>query len=202
MSPPSLESSPRGGPAGGSCWRSGLTSSACSSSRRPTTATSLIGRSRRPGHSSSCWRWGLRAPPQKGASFGGASRHRLHHKHSDTELDVHSPRRRGFWYSHLGWIMTREWTGTDLTVVSDLAKYPELRALNNSLVGMLPAAALALAFFLFGGLHALIWGFLVFDGFSAGTGRSPVNSLAHVFPARQLAMRPATTRGTTGSSRS
>src|SRR5690242_11189693 len=33
-----------------------------------------------------------------------ASKHRHHHLHSDTEADVHSPRHRGFIYSHLGWI--------------------------------------------------------------------------------------------------
>ena len=31
-----------------------------------------------------------------------AAKHRWHHKHSDTELDVHSPRQRGFLYAHLG----------------------------------------------------------------------------------------------------
>jgi stearoyl-CoA desaturase (delta-9 desaturase) len=33
-----------------------------------------------------------------------AANHRDHHLHSDTELDVHSPRHFGFVYSHLGWI--------------------------------------------------------------------------------------------------
>jgi stearoyl-CoA desaturase (delta-9 desaturase) len=122
---------------------------------------------------------GAQSAAQKGVLWW-ASRHRLHHKHSDTVVDVHSPRQRGFWYSHLGWILTREWTGTDLTVVSDLAKYPELRALNNSLVGMLPAAALGLAFFLIGGLHAFIWGFLV-STVLLWHGSFAVNSLAHVF---------------------
>jgi stearoyl-CoA desaturase (delta-9 desaturase) len=122
---------------------------------------------------------GAQSAAQKGVLWW-ASRHRLHHKHSDTVMDVHSPRQRGFWYSHLGWILTREWTGTDLTVVSDLAKYPELRALNNSLVGMLPAVALALAFFWIGGLHAFIWGFLV-STVLLWHGSFAVNSLAHVF---------------------
>jgi hypothetical protein len=36
-----------------------------------------------------------------------ASKHRHHHLHSDTELDVHSPRHTGFLYSHLGWIFAR-----------------------------------------------------------------------------------------------
>ena len=36
-----------------------------------------------------------------------AANHRDHHLHSDTELDVHSPRRMGFLYSHVGWIFSR-----------------------------------------------------------------------------------------------
>ena len=31
-----------------------------------------------------------------------ASKHRHHHLYSDTECDVHSPRRKGFLYSHVG----------------------------------------------------------------------------------------------------
>jgi stearoyl-CoA desaturase (delta-9 desaturase) len=32
-----------------------------------------------------------------------AGNHRYHHAHTDTELDPHSPVRRGFWYAHVGW---------------------------------------------------------------------------------------------------
>src|SRR3981189_77159 len=32
-----------------------------------------------------------------------ASKHRHHHLHSDTGEDVHSPRHKGFVYSHVGW---------------------------------------------------------------------------------------------------
>jgi stearoyl-CoA desaturase (delta-9 desaturase) len=43
-----------------------------------------------------------------------AAKHRHHHLHSDTERDVHSPRHRGFWYSHVGWIFVRRHAKTDL----------------------------------------------------------------------------------------
>ena len=46
-----------------------------------------------------------------------AANHRDHHLHSDTELDVHSPRHFGFLYSHLGWIFARRHNETDLTRV-------------------------------------------------------------------------------------
>src|SRR5919109_152790 len=36
-----------------------------------------------------------------------AAKHRHHHLHSDTEHDVHSPRRTGFLHAHVGWIFER-----------------------------------------------------------------------------------------------
>ena len=50
-----------------------------------------------------------------------ASKHRHHHLHSDTEADVHSPRHRGFIYSHLGWIFSRRNDVADLVKVADFA---------------------------------------------------------------------------------
>jgi hypothetical protein len=41
---------------------------------------------------------------QKGVVWW-ASHHRWHHKYSDTPEDIHSARLRGFWYSHIGWIL-------------------------------------------------------------------------------------------------
>ena len=55
-----------------------------------------------------------------------AGKHRHHHKHSDLEDDVHSPRQKGFYYSHIGWILSAEHVETDLRVVKDLVKFPEL----------------------------------------------------------------------------
>src|SRR5919108_6188134 len=54
-----------------------------------------------------------------------AAKHRHHHLHSDTEQDVHSPRRKGFLYSHVGWIFARQHDATDLVKVDDFARYPE-----------------------------------------------------------------------------
>src|SRR5262245_51370278 len=34
-----------------------------------------------------------------------ASHHRTHHKYADTERDPHSPQ-KGFWWSHIGWILS------------------------------------------------------------------------------------------------
>ena len=42
-----------------------------------------------------------------------AANHRMHHRYSDTELDVHSPIQRGFLYSHVGWIFVPRNNDTD-----------------------------------------------------------------------------------------
>jgi stearoyl-CoA desaturase (delta-9 desaturase) len=40
----------------------------------------------------------------QGSPLIWVANHRMHHSNSDQEEDVHSPR-RGFWYSHFGWII-------------------------------------------------------------------------------------------------
>ena len=44
---------------------------------------------------------------QKGGLWWAAN-HRHHHRYSDEPEDVHSPVQRGFWWSHMGWIMARK----------------------------------------------------------------------------------------------
>lgn len=59
----------------------------------------------------------------QGSPLLWAATHRRHHARSDTEEDVHSPR-RGFWYSHIGWILDDASTGPDewRTFCRDFAK--------------------------------------------------------------------------------
>ena len=33
-----------------------------------------------------------------------AAHHRHHHKYSDMPEDIHSPKQKGFWYAHVGWL--------------------------------------------------------------------------------------------------
>lgn len=72
------------------------------------------------------------------------SHHRLHHRHADSEDDIHSPGLKGFWWAHAGWIMSRRYDGYDTSLVKDLRRFPELRLLGVLLVGggrdALPAA--------------------------------------------------------------
>jgi stearoyl-CoA desaturase (delta-9 desaturase) len=110
-----------------------------------------------------------------------AAHHRDHHRWSDTEQDVHSPI-RGFWWSHVGWILCDKYSGTDEARIRDFAKYPELRWLNrNDWVG--PVSLAAFSFVVAG------WAGLVI-GFGASTialwhGTFLVNSLAHVVGRRR-----------------
>jgi len=106
-----------------------------------------------------------------------AAMHRAHHKASDTLQDVHSPRHRGFWYSHMGWIFSRQDSHCDEELVPDLLKVPELRWLDRN--RYMPAALLGIAVF-------LVWGWTgLFVGFFLSTvllyhGTFMINSLAHV----------------------
>ena len=88
-----------------------------------------------------------------------ASRHRHHHRYSDTDEDIHSPLYRGFAYSHSGWFLDRRNTGTDLARVQDLTRYPELVWLNDWNVA--PVLAYGALLWLMFGTSGFVWGFCV-----------------------------------------
>ncbi len=101
-----------------------------------------------------------------------ASHHRNHHRHSDTELDVHSPVQHSFLWSHMGWFLTRAGFRTDRAVIRDLLKFPELRLLDR--FDVLVPVALAAGLYALGswleaahpalgtsGPQLLVWGFFV-----------------------------------------
>lgn len=128
---------------------------------------------------------GAQTAAQRGVLWW-ASHHRFHHKHSDTGNDVHSPGRKGFWYSHIGWVIGTGYDQTDATLVSDLAKYPELRFLDRTGINVLPTALLALAFLLVFGLPGLVWGYFV-STVLLWHGSFTINSLSHLFGKRRYA---------------
>ena len=103
--------------------------------------------------------------------------HRHHHKHSDTEEDVHSPRHRGFWYSHFGWIFDQKFDKTDTSTVTDLTKYPELRFLQR--FEQFPSILLAIVCYAMAGWPGLIVGF-VWSTVVLYHCTFFINSLAHV----------------------
>jgi stearoyl-CoA desaturase (delta-9 desaturase) len=106
-----------------------------------------------------------------------AAKHRHHHLHSDTEHDVHSPRHKGFVYSHLGWVFSRQHDKADLSKVADIARYPELMWLHR--FELVPALALGLLTFIIGGWSGLVVGFF-WSTVAVYHGTFCINSLAHV----------------------
>jgi stearoyl-CoA desaturase (Delta-9 desaturase) len=113
-----------------------------------------------------------------------AAHHRRHHKHSDEPGDVHSPRQRGFLWSHVGWILGMRHTRTDLARIQDLACYPELRFLNR--FDNLLVVAFSVLLFLIGGPLALVWGGFV-PLVLCWHATFCINSLAHVWGRRRYA---------------
>ncbi len=106
-----------------------------------------------------------------------AAKHRHHHLFSDTEHDVHSPRRKGFFYSHVGWIFSPRHDATDLVKVADFARFPELMWLHR--LEQVPGIVLGTLCFVIGGWSGLVVGFfwstvLVYHATFC------INSLAHV----------------------
>jgi stearoyl-CoA desaturase (Delta-9 desaturase) len=114
---------------------------------------------------------------QKGVLWW-ASHHRTHHRNSDQPNDVHSVLHDGFWWSHIGWIVSRRYDETDLSKVRGLARFPELRFLDRFHV--LVPIAYAASLWLLGGTWALFWGFFVSTTL-LWHGTFTINSLTHVF---------------------
>jgi len=95
---------------------------------------------------------------QKGVLWW-AAHHRQHHRYADREQDVHSPWQRGFWWSHIGWILANDYDSYDPKKVADWAKFPELLWLDRH--HWVPAAGYGALILALGGFPAFIWGFII-----------------------------------------
>ena len=125
---------------------------------------------------------------QKGPRWW-AAHHRVHHRESDQVGDSHSPVQRGFLWSHIGWITSRQNLVTDFAQVPDLVKFPELMFLNR-FDWLVPSLAIVSMYFLgqglaqvfptsgVTGLQMVVWGFFISTTvlFHAV---SSINSVAH-----------------------
>jgi stearoyl-CoA desaturase (delta-9 desaturase) len=109
-----------------------------------------------------------------------AAHHRTHHRFADTDRDIHSPL-RGFWWSHVGWILCDRYGATETADIKDFARYPELRFLNR--YDWIGPWSLAIACFLIGGWSGLVVGFFL-STVLLWHGTFLVNSLAHVMGRR------------------
>ena len=119
-----------------------------------------------------------------------AAHHRRHHRHSDTDQDIHSPHAKGVFWSHTLWFMTDYAVPTLLKEIPDWLKFPELRFINR--YDWIPVLVLGYGCYLLGswdwfhsvtGLNSLttfIWGFLVPTVFLYHA-TFAVNSISHLF---------------------
>lgn len=122
---------------------------------------------------------------QKGVLWWAAN-HRHHHLESDQPSDIHSPVQDGFWWSHVGWIMSGNFDRTQHERIKDFASYPELHWLNRH--HLVPPLLLALLCLALGGTTGLIWGFFV-STVLCWHGTFTINSLSHVFGSRRYATK-------------
>ena len=125
-----------------------------------------------------------------------AAHHRKHHRYSDTEKDLHSPK-HGFWQSHMAWFLNHRAFGTDYSVIQDFAKRKALRWLNRfdivapfTLAVMLYLLGTTLEVFAPGlgtsGPQLLVWGFVLSTVLLFHVTVS-INSIAHVWGKRRYA---------------
>ncbi len=75
--------------------------------------------------------WLGAAAAQKGPLWW-AGHHRSHHRHSDTEDDVHPPGVYGFFWAHIGWVMCPANLRTKMELMPDFASYAELAWLDRN----------------------------------------------------------------------
>lgn len=113
---------------------------------------------------------------QKGVLWW-SGHHRNHHRYSDTELDIHSPK-RGFIWSHMLWILVKRYDQTPEPQLREFSKYPELLFLNKYWV--VGPIFLGVTMFLLGGWQWLAWGFAL-STVLLWHGTFTINSLAHVW---------------------
>ncbi len=125
-----------------------------------------------------------------------AAHHRDHHRHSDHEPDIHSPRIHGLVWSHMIWFLTEAGFKTNWRAVPDWARYRELVWVERlHLLGpiglALSMAALGWALQAWvpsletGPVQMLVWGFAISTVLLYHT-TFTINSLAHMIGSRRF----------------
>jgi stearoyl-CoA desaturase (delta-9 desaturase) len=124
---------------------------------------------------------------QKGVLWW-AEHHRTHHKLSDQDGDPHDSR-RGFWYSHIGWLYDRN-EATNYGNIKDMARYPELVFLNK--LWVLPPLILGVAVWAIWGWSGLLIGFFLSTAV-LWHGTFTINSLSHMLGTQRYDAKDAST---------
>ncbi|HVE44509.1 MAG TPA: acyl-CoA desaturase [Gammaproteobacteria bacterium] len=120
-----------------------------------------------------------------------ASHHRQHHMVSDEPADAHSPIQHGFWWSHVGWFLSKKHYHYNPERVRDLAKFPELVFLDkydNLVPTILFISLLGIGSLLHHyapqlgvtGPQLLVWGFCI-STIALFNSTVVINSLCHMF---------------------
>ncbi|MEJ2155667.1 MAG: acyl-CoA desaturase [Desulfobacteraceae bacterium] len=128
-----------------------------------------------------------------------ASHHRHHHRFADQDNDVHSPLQHGFWWSHIGWLTSRDNFPTRFQYVKEWTRFPELRWMNrfDTVIPILLAGGLYLTGVLLenlapslgtSGLQFLVWGFFI-STVVLFHATCTINSLDHMFGTRRYSTR-------------
>ncbi len=108
----------------------------------------------------------------QGGPLWWVAHHRSHHRFTETDEDIHSPRTKGLWQSHMGWMMHNEAFNEKGANSRDLHKFPEIKFLQRYYVwvilGEIPAfyglgVLLNMLYPEAGtsGLQILVWGFFL-----------------------------------------
>jgi stearoyl-CoA desaturase (delta-9 desaturase) len=133
----------------------------------------------------------LGALATQGGPLWWVSHHRNHHRYTETPKDIHSPQQRGFWYSHMGWMMDKACFEGPATNVKELHRFPELKALQR----FYPALILGqiAAFYALGaviarfspesgtsGAQMVVWGYFV-STVALWHATFSVNSVCHIW---------------------
>jgi stearoyl-CoA desaturase (Delta-9 desaturase) len=106
----------------------------------------------------------------------------LHHRGLPPVL--RASQQKGFFWSHLGWILCDKYAATDYDRIKDFSKYPELVFLNKQ--DWIAPWALGIAAFIIGGWSGLVIGFFL-STILLWHATFTVNSLAHVMGRRRYA---------------
>ncbi len=101
-------------------------------------------------------------------------------------------RGKGFWWSHVGWILCDKYNETNVEQIKDFAQYPEIRWLDKH--NWIGPWSLGVACFLIGGWSGLVVGFFL-STVLLWHSTFLVNSLAHV-----MGRRPYKTEDTSKNS--
>ena len=115
-----------------------------------------------------------------------ASHHRHHHRHSDTERDLHSPTLKGFWYSHVLWIIDNrnhpEFRDRRAKYPKDLVIFPELLFLER--YWLFCPIFLGVIVYLFLGWGGVVW--YLISTVVCYHGTFTINSLSHIYGKRRF----------------